>query len=171
MKRVKFKLPWFFEAEWGSANIDRNDQTIAWELYCELGTRVGVVEFNPEEDIIINCIKSWYTFFNLTRKSLKNLRPPKKPSIFSRLFTFFKKDESEILSNIIIKLLNDQFRPFLRYWYPQFEFYWENEAEEKINPIERQKRFPKYEEIVEEISKLQTKLKQTAEALFKIATS
>lgn len=170
MKRIKIKLPWFFEAEWGTTEVDETDQGIAWELYCELGTRVGVVEFNPEEDAIINCLQSWYSFFKLARESLKRLKPPKEPSFLERILPLKEKSD-EKLSGIIIRMLNDQFRPFLRHWFPEFEFFWEHESDKTLIPIERQKAFSKYQILIQEVNELQTNLKFTSEALFTIATS
>ena len=157
MAKIKLKLPWLMEAEF-EINVTKREQKIAWQLYCELGTRVGVVEFVETEDLIIECLNSWYEFFQFAREKLKSLEPKKKK---------FAKN----LISIVLNLLNDQMRPFLRKWHGQFRHFWEQEADSKVNPIERQQTFPQYPDLLKEMKETQEKLKQTASALFKIATS
>ncbi len=134
------------------------EQKIAWELYCELGTRIGVVKFVETEDLVIICYDSWYAFFQFARAKLKNLDPRKKK---------FAKN----LVTIILSLMNEQMRPFLRKWHGSFRHFWEQEADPTQKPIERQQAFPQYQALLTDIKDLQAKLKQTASALFKIATA
>ena len=157
--KIKISLPWLIETEF-EIKIGKNDKKIAWQLYCELVTRVGVVEFIEDEDIIVYCLDSWYSFFQFAREKLKDLKPRKKS----------KKAERD-LPLIILKLLNEQLRPFLRKWHGQFRHFWDKEADQKLYPVKRQKSFPKYNKLVEDLKKLQIKLKQTSEALLKIAKS
>ncbi len=68
--KVRIKLPWLLESEF-EIDTTKNTKKIAWELYCEIYTRVGVVDFKEEEDIVIHCLDSWYKFFQFARQKLK----------------------------------------------------------------------------------------------------
>lgn len=167
--KIRIQFPWLVQAEIEIDN-SKNTKNVAWELYCELSTRVGVVDFKPEEDLIIYCLDSWYNFFQLARQKIKELKIPKKKKVKKR-----KKKSKTIkeyyLSEIILKLLNEQLRPFLRKWHGDFRHYWEFDSNEKDYPIKRQINFSNYDELIKEIDEMQNKLKETADGLYDIAVS
>ena len=134
--KVRIKIQWFLESEF-EIDTTKNTKKIAWELYCEIYTRVGVVDFKEEEDIIIYCLNSWYKFFQFARQKLKELEIPNKK--LSRIRKKQKKNYN--LAEIILSLLNAQLRPFLRKWYGAFKHYWEYDSDKNRYPIDRQKKF------------------------------
>lgn len=175
LNTVKISLPWLIGVEF-EFNIQRNTKKIAWELYCELSTRVGVIDYLEEEDIIISCLRSWYTFFLMARDKLKSMDPPKRHRSLLKTKKRIKngsgkKGKKYSLSEVIIALLNDQLRPFLRKWHGVFKFYWESDHNKEILLIERQKAFPDYDILINELKAMSEKLRQTKDALYIIAAS
>ena len=126
-KTARFRIPYIFELEY-SFEISNEDKKAAWDLYCELSTRVGVIEFIEGQDLIINCLTSWFTFFGIAREKLKTLFP-----------TEDRSKEKKSLAFLILALLNEHMRPFLQKWHPQFEHYWTKKSDSSINPIKRRK--------------------------------
>ena len=167
--KIRIKIPWFVEAEFEIDN-SKNTKKIAWELYCELSTRAGVVDFNEHEDLIIYCLDSWYDFFQLTRQNIKRLEIPKKKKIEKREKKG-KTIKEYYLSEIILKLLNNELRPFLRKWHGAFRHYWEFDSKKEEYPIQRQKDFTNYNEIIKDLYEMQNKLKETSKGLYEIAVS
>jgi len=156
MPRFKFKFPLLFEADY-ELDVDKNDIKVAWNIYCELQTRVGIVSFKEEEDIISICFESWYDLFKVVRNNLKDLNVPLKKAKV--------EETTKNLDEILFSLLNNHIRPFLRKWHYKFDSYWnENFAKDK-NPIEVQKRYPNYKELIKDIELLEKKLKEILDAL------
>lgn len=167
--KIRLMFPWFIQAEI-EINTSKNTKKIAWELYCELSTRVGVVEFKEDEDLIIYCLDSWHNFFQFARQKIKQLDVPKKSKIEKRE----KKGKivkEYYLSEVILKLLNEQLRPFLRKWHGDFRHYWDYESKKEEYPIRRQKMFSNYISIIKDLSEMQNKLKETSEGLYDIAVT
>lgn len=167
--KIRIIFPWLIQTEI-EINTSKNTNKIAWELYCELSTRAGVIDFTEEEDLIIYCLDSWYNFFQLARRKIKQLEVPKKKKIEKR-----KKKGKTVkeyyLSEVILKLLNEQLRPFLRKWHGDFRHYWERESKKEEYPTQRQKNFNNYIAIIKDLSEMQNKLKDTAKGLYEIAIS
>lgn len=169
--KIKLKIPWFLESEF-DINTNKNIKKIAWELYCELTTRVGVVDFKEDEDIIIYCLDSWYKFFNFARQKIKELKIPKVDKKKSKKIDKKNPKMKNIyLVEVILSLLNEQLRPFLRKWHGIFRHYWNYDSDEKEYPIERQNKFKNYNEIIQDLLAMQKKLKETSEGLYEIAVS
>jgi len=158
MPNFKISFPLLFDAQY-NIELEKTDIEVAWNIYCELQTRVGIIDFNEEEDIISICFESWYSLFKVVREQLKELKVPIKKS---------KSTESKNLDQILLSLLNDHMRPFLRKWHYNFKSYWEKKYESGKNPIEVQKSFPNYSDLINDIHILEKKLKEILNALEKI---
>ncbi|MFX1286575.1 MAG: hypothetical protein ACFFB5_23260 [Promethearchaeota archaeon] len=173
LKKIRIKLPWFFETELErEVSVAEDDQKIAWELYCDLITRIGVVEFKEDEDILLYCLDSWHEFFRIARNALKRLKTPigsqRKIKTAKRKIT---ESPTYLLSDIIIRLLNEELRPFLRKWHPYVRYFMKQEADQTKFMIEEQKKMPKWAELIEIVKDLHVKLKNTSNALYEIAVS
>lgn len=156
MLKFKIKFPLLFEAEY-NLEVDKNDIKVAWNVFCEMQTRVGIVSFKEEEDIIHICFESWYNLFKVVRNNLKDLNIPLKKG---------KTNETtKNLDEILFKLLNDHIRPFLRKWHYEYHSYWETNYTTDKNPIEVQKKYPNYQELIKDIKLLEKKLKEILDAL------
>ncbi len=158
---IRITLPWLFEAEF-EIQTNRKVKKIAWELYCELSTRVGVIDFKEIEDLFINCFDSWYAFFKFARKKVILIGPPKKNK---------KGDKKYNIISIVLSLLNDQLRPFLRKWHNRFTHFWKNNIDQADDLIALQKLYPDYNSLIEDLKQMSIKLKQTSEMLNKISIS
>lgn len=158
MPNFKISFPLLFDAQY-NIELEKTDIEVAWNIYCELQTRVGIIDFNEEEDIISICFESWYSLFKVVREQLKELKVPIKKS---------KSTESKNLDQILLSLLNDHMRPFLRKWHYNFKSYWEKKYESGKNPIEVQKSFPNYSDLINDIHIMEKKLKEILNALEKI---
>ena len=119
MPNFKISFPLLFNAQY-NIELEKTDIEVAWNIFCELQTRVGIIDFNEEEDIISICFESWYSLFKVIREQLKELKVPIKKS---------KSKESKNLDQILLSLLNDHMRPFLRKWHFNFKSYWEKNYE------------------------------------------
>lgn len=176
MPKFKVSLPLLFDAEF-NIEIDKTNIKVAWNIFCELQTRVGIVDFAENEDIINVCFESWYNMFKVIRSNLKDLQIPLKKR-YDKKESDKKKSKRKKANNIVYKsknldevlfvLLNSHMRPFLRKWHYEFVTYWRNNFIQNKNPIEVQKQFPNYTELIADIKILQEKLKQTSDALEQI---
>ena len=149
---MKFKVsfPLLFDAEF-NIEIDKTNIKVAWNIFCELQTRVGIVDFVENEDIINICFESWYNMFKIIRSNLKKLQIPLRKNKEKK-----KSDrithKSKNLDEVLFILLNSHIRPFLRKWHYEFNTYWQENFTPDKNPIEVQKKFPNYSELIGDIS-------------------
>ena len=166
MPKFKVSLPLLFDAEF-NIEIDKTNIKVAWNIFCELQTRVGIVDFVENEDIINICFESWYNMFKIIRSNLKKLQIPLRKNKEKK-----KSDrithKSKNLDEVLFILLNSHIRPFLRKWYYEFNTYWQENFTPDKNPIEVQKDFPNYSELIGDINILQKKLKEISNTLEQI---
>lgn len=166
MPKFKVSFPLLFDAEF-NIEIDKTNIKVAWNIFCELQTRVGIVDFVENEDIIKICFESWYNMFKIIRSNLKELQIPLRKNKEKK-----KSDsvthKSKNLDEVLFVLLNSHMRPFLRKWHYEFNTYWQENFTPDKNPIEVQKKFPNYSELIGDISILQNKLNEISNALEQI---
>ena len=166
MPKFKVSFPLLFDAEF-NIEIDKTDIKVAWNIFCELQTRVGIVDFVESEDIINICFESWYAMFKIVRNNLKKLQIPlRKKKEKKRLDDITNKSKN--LDEVLFILLNSHMRPFLRKWHIEFNTYWQKNFTQDKNPIKVQKDFPNYSELIGDINILQNKLKEILIALEQI---
>jgi hypothetical protein len=143
--------------------LSDEDRQCAWELYTELSTRVAVTgkpsdndctDFNGE--LYIESLLSLYTFFQEIRKIMKKF-PVGKLSI----------DNKEHLGVMLNRIMSDLLRPFLEKWQIKYRYWWENESNPRLSPMERQKEFKDINDFLsdwtnirQELRKVQIKLIQ-----------
>lgn len=154
----KFKTYEINEAEIGSGvgklKIKPNyqDIQIAYKLWVELSTRKVGLKIDLDNDVINQIYNSWYVFFRLTRELLKEIPISK-----------IKKDKStRDLVRIAIEVLNEGVRPHLTNWQARFRKWYETENKKEENnffsPQDIQKKYPKYEELISDMIKVNNKL-------------
>lgn len=166
MPKFKVSFPLLFNAEF-NIEIDKTNIKVAWNIFCELQTRVGIVDFVENEDIIKICFESWYNMFKIIRSNLKELQIPLRKNKETKK-SDRKTTKTKNLDEILFILLNSHMRPFLRKWHYEFTTYWQENFSPDKNPIEVQKKFPNYSELIGDISILQSKLKEISNALEQI---
>ena len=162
--KVKVSFPLLFDAEF-NIEIDKTNIKVAWNIFCELQTRVGIVDFVENEDNIKICFESWYNMFKIIRSNLKELQIPLRKNKEKKNSDSIK---SKNLDEVLFILLNSHMRPFLRKWHYEFNTYWQENFTPDKNPIEVQKNFPNYPELIGDINILQKKLKEISNTLEQI---
>lgn len=125
------------------AKLAEEDRQCAWELYTEMVTRVAVVGKttdkncgNFEGEILIESLDSLYRFFQESRGIMRRFPVGRIGK---------KKNH---LGIVIHGMMRNVLRPFLEKWHGELRYWWEHEADKKLPPLNRQKKFPKYKLLI-----------------------
>jgi hypothetical protein len=127
--------------------IRRNYQNlfIANRIYIELVTRKAALPIDKEKDVIVEIYDSWQILFKTIREEIKNL-----PGEY-----LVGNQETRELINLSIRILNEGLRPHLTSYQAEFRKWYAHESKQPINnkrtPQDIQKRFPKYNALLESI--------------------
>lgn len=120
------------------------DKEIAYKLWVELSTRKVGLDFEKDNDVIVEVYDSWYKFFEITRNLFKEL-------------PVTKLQQSQKLIEITETILNKYMRPHLTKYQAKFRRWYANACEEKENsllsPQEIQSKYPDFEELTEDLQK------------------
>lgn len=131
-------------------SIERNDKNVevAYKIYIELVTRKAAIEVDPENDVIEEVYNSWYHLFGIIREEIKTL-----PGLFIR--DGLGKNS---LVGFTLAVLNEGLRPHLtehqakfRRWYGSEKA---NEGNDLRSPQEIQKRYPKYNDLIADMKRV-----------------
>ncbi len=141
------------------------DLQIAYKLWVEVSTRKIGLEIDFEHDVIVEIYNSWYEFFKITRELIKDI-PARKIK---------KNNTTNTLIGVAIDVLNIGMRPHLTKWQARFREWYSHQLEQAkgsfIEPQELQKNFPKYDELVEDMKKVNLKLVKYRDVLKRIIQS
>ncbi len=146
----------------GSTTYDTRplDRAVAWKLYVQLVTRKAALPFDSETDSVIDVLDSLFELFGVARELLLELRPADLSCRSG-------------VAQLIIRVLNDGLRPCLTRWQSDFRHWWgvarEDPSNSALAPVELQKGYPSYSELVSDIQKMNTELLKFAEELLEIA--
>jgi hypothetical protein len=146
----------------GSTTYDTRplDRIVAWKLYVQLVTRKAALPFNSDRDRVDEVLNSLFELFGVARELLLELRPADIAA-------------SSGVAELIIRVLNDGLRPYLTRWQSDFRHWWRlaSAAPEysDLTPVELQKRYPSFSELVADLQKMNTELLKFAEQLLEIA--
>ena len=146
----------------GSVSIEKNRDIskIAHKAWVEIMTRKVGLLFEEDKDVIVEVYNSWYALFGIIRELLKEIEPMKKDA------------EIEKLEDILIKTLNYGLRPHLTKWQAKFRRWYEQEIgieeNQKLSPQEIQRKYDKYDELVEDLKKTNKQMVQFAKELRKL---
>lgn len=146
----------------GSVRIEKNRDIskIAHKAWVEIMTRKVGLLFEEDKDVIVEVYNSWYALFGIIRELLKEIEPRKKDT------------EIEKLEDILIKTLNYGLRPHLTKWQAKFRRWYKQEIgigeNQKLSPQEIQRKYDKYDELVEDLKKTNKQMVQFAEELKKL---
>ena len=146
----------------GSVSIEKNRDIskIAHKAWVEIMTRKVGLLFEEDKDVIVEVYNSWYALFGIIRELLKEIEPMKKDT------------EIEKLEDILIKTLNYGLRPHLTKWQAKFRRWYEQEIgieeNQKLSPQEIQRKYDKYDELVEDLKKTNKQMVQFAKELRKL---
>lgn len=143
--------------------IDEADRQCAWELYCELVSRVAVVGKIDSDghhtfvgEVLVESLDSLYRFFTEARGIMR--RYP-----VGRL----APDErcGNHLGFFIAGTLEAVVRPFLEKWQARYRFWWEHESNSQQPPFQRQASFEQLGTMLEDWARLRSFCRAAAEEL------
>ena len=119
------------------------DVQIAHQIWTELVTRKAAIPVDPENDVIAEIYDSWYALFQRTRQLIGDI-----PGKCIR-----REKSTQQLVKIATESLNLGLRPHLTKWQARYRNWWRNsdEALKSSTPQEQQKKFPQYDELMDEM--------------------
>ena len=125
------------------------DLQVAYKLWVEISTRKLGNKIDREYDLIKKVHESYYEFFKIARSILKEI-PVEK----------ITNKETQKIINLILEILNQEIRPYLTKWHAELEKWYRDNSEnyKNLTPVEFERKFPKYNALMEELSKLNQKI-------------
>ncbi|GGI66882.1 hypothetical protein [Deinococcus humi] len=137
---------------------------IAHKTWTELASRKAAIQFEEDNDVIIEVYDSWYALFTEVRLLVKEI-PAEKIRTDS---------EMRKLVRLMMETLNRGLRPHLTKWQARFRRWLDHElkkheGQDYISIQEIQKKFPDYDELVADLRKVNKFLLEYAEALEELA--
>lgn len=137
---------------------NKKDQEIAYKLWIELSTRKIGLLFDKEHDVITEVYNSWYEFFKIARELLKEIPANRLP---------YSNDLIELTE----KVLNKGLRPHLTTWQAKYRKWYENESKSNTTdtPQELQRKYPLYDELVNDLIETNKKMIEYKNLMKKIA--
>lgn len=149
----------------GSTHItitpNNKDKEIAYKLWVELSTRKIGIPINEEDDVIYEIYKSWYEFFGIARKLLKEYP-----------LTKINDESSKKIIFITEKILNKELRNHLTKWQAKFRHWYEIELKKEKNynlsPQEIQMKYPDYNELLNNLKETNEHLINYKKVLYEI---
>ena len=129
------------------------------ELWVELNTRKIGLEFDQENDVIVEVYDSWYEYFRVARELIKDL-PIEKIECASELI------------ELATKVLNQGLRPHLTKWQARYRKWYESSVEEsdaKLSPQDIQKQYPYYDELLSDLIETSKRMIAYKELMYQIA--
>lgn len=140
--------------------IDEADRQCAWELYCELVSRVAVVgkldsngNHTFEGEVLAESLDSLYHFFTEARHIMRAYP-------LGRL-TAGKRDASH-LGFFIAGMLEGVLRPFLEKWQASYRYWWDHQSDRQLSPFRRQAGFESLDDFLADWSRLRDFCRATA---------
>jgi hypothetical protein len=139
---------------------DAKDKEIAYKLWIELNTRKIGLQYDEEDDVLVEIYDSWYKFFEIARELLKEMPQSKFAS-------------TPQLIELSLKILNIGLRPHLTKWQAKYRKWYAIEIEKQENadktPQEIQKKYLHYVELVNDLKITNQRMMEYKELLYEIA--
>lgn len=130
-------------------------KSLANDVWVELSTRKISLPFDEENDVIVEVYNSWYTVFEKFREILKKIPMCKNKNV-------------DTLTNIILRGFNEELREHLTKWQARFKKWYDENKNESGDPQTIQKKYPQYEELINDLKKVNYKMITLTEELNKI---
>lgn len=131
------------------ADFEESDRQCAWELYTELATRIAVTgkTRDPEctdfsGEVYAESLASLATFFSEARKIMRQFP----------VASINAKGVENHLGALVHRAMRDVLRPFLETWQADYRFWWESVSDKSLSPFERQKSYPRLDEMISQWS-------------------
>ncbi|WP_127523605.1 hypothetical protein [Mesorhizobium sp. Z1-4] len=139
------------------------DRTVAYRIWVELSTRKIGLEIDIEDDVIDEIYESWYQFFSVTRDLIKDVPVSK-----------LRRSSTRKIVQLSIEVLNQGLRPHLTRWQARFRRWYahqiKKDSEAAFHPQEIQKKFPDYQDLVNDMLDVNKKLIAYREKMFELVT-
>lgn len=136
-------------------SVSKKNKRIAYEIWVELMTRKIALDFDEENDVIEEVYNSWYSAFGLLRDYVKLLGEHEVNSDI--------RDLTLIILNQTMRNHLTRYQARLRKWLRS-----NDEKHEDLSPQLLQKEFPDYLELVADLRKSNTEIKEYLNILMKI---
>jgi phosphate/sulfate permease len=150
-------------AGYGSIKLRRTDEVvrIAHEAWTEIITRKAGLEFDPENDLVVEVYDSWYELFGQLR-SLTRSVPGE---------TLRTSKDARQLVDVLVDVLNKGLRPHLTVHQARFRRWLESraDADDDRDPQEVERSYPRYEELVADLNRVHTEVVRFASQLHALA--
>lgn len=130
----------------GSVKIKPSHEVaqIAHKAWSELITRKAGLQFEPDNDVVVEVYNSWYQLFSEMRSLIKEIPAG-----------YLKKGNTKKLIDILVDSLNKGMRPHLTKWQAKFRRWYEAELKKELNndktPQEIQKQYPLYNDMIQDL--------------------
>jgi hypothetical protein len=140
------------------ATLSEKELDIAWKLYVQLSTRKAAIPLE-DSDIITEVYDSWYQLFTTTREYL--IEMPAKD--------IEENENAQKIIALALDVLNKGLRPHLTEWQGRYrKWYSETLNMEEYtgkSPQEIQRNYPQYNELMNDMKKVNTELQKYADQL------
>jgi hypothetical protein len=148
----------------GKVSIKPNYEVrqIAHKAWVELKTRKAGLPIDKDNDVISDVYESWYNLFGEIRTLTRDVPASK-----------LRNPDTKKLVELLIDTLNEGLRPHLTRWQAQYRWWYEKAVTksdyESITPQDIQNKYPKYNDLVEDMLSINQELVQYTEEIKKLA--
>ena len=140
---------------------DDDVASIAHQAWTELVTRKAGIQVE-DDDVIVDVYDSWYRLFDALRLLAKQVP----------VSALQKPSDAKTLLDTLMTTMNEGLRPHLTKYHAAFRHWWEpssDPTQHDLSPQERQRLYPKYEELISDMRSVNQGLIHLAEALRRLA--
>lgn len=129
------------------------DQQVAYAIWVELSTRKIGLPIDLDHDVVSEIYDSWYAFFQVTRELIKTIPVSK-----------VQGKSTQMIINLSVNVLNKGIRPHLTTWQARFRRWYDAKIGKQeddgavVDPQDIQKKYPKWDELVEDIRSVNIRL-------------
>lgn len=143
-----------------SFSPNSTDRQIAYAIWVELSTRKIGLEIDPEHDVISEVYDSWYSFFGVTRELIKAVPAHK-----------LKSKGTRAIVRALVHVLNEGLRPHLTHWQARYRRWYKSvEPDDTREPQVIQKDYPKHQEQIDDLLRINAKLVRYRRVMYELAT-
>jgi len=147
----------------GKVKIKPNHEVkqIAHKAWVELKTRKAGLLIDKDNDVISDIYKSWYLLFSEVRTLTRDV-PASKLS----------DPDTKKLVELLVDTLNDGLRPHLTMWRAKYERWYDKAVadtkHDSLTPQDIQSQYPQYQELVDDMIKINKQLVQYTNEIKKL---
>lgn len=147
----------------GSVKIKPNHEVkqIAHKAWVELKTRKAGLPIDKDNDVIADIYKSWYLLFGEIRTLARDVPASK-----------LKDKDTSKLVDLLIESLNEGLRPHLTRWRAKYEWWYDKavskDEHNELTPQDIQSKYPEYQDLVDDMLKINKQLVQYTKEIKKL---